>query len=689
MSKTNITAIRQSIVAITRALSDKGVEVTQTGNKAFVESDNGIPKRVNIPYMPESATDELIAAVNGFLDHEVARLLYTDFKVSSNKDGKMNQTSFQIYNVIEDIRVETEMRKRFRGSKKNLDSVSGFFLEKFTLPELTKASEAGDTKAVQSVLFVPAFRAWSGQEIFADFMDSRWVAMQPIKDKIEHLIDNISKVKSTQASVDLAIEIYAALKSDEEGDSGDSGDTDDDSGEGDADAKDSDEPSEDESETETSKTETGGDDDSEGEETDEDQDKGEAEDEDADSEDESEGESEKTSSEHSEDSGDSDADGSEQSGDEPQDEGVSSEGEDDSDPSESDSDVAPDEKGEAPDTQPPEKTSMPDIDDLMEGMKDYDDAVADEISDSSADAISDSQYAVYTEDEDVVEPFKVNSSSWRDEYLEDLEKNTKKMTGPLQKTIERLVIAKTNVRNLPGKTSGRVNPSSLYRLKTGDSRVFRQKEEGQSKDVAVSLVVDCSGSMYWGDAIETAMQSAYALSSVLSKLNISNEVIGFTTREPKNYEKYWKEVHQAEAKMGISYGRTEPIYMPIFKSFDERLGVEQKKRMAYGCKAPDYLRNNVDGESIAIAAGRLSMRGESAKQMFVLSDGRPSAAGDRGKISRHLKKVVKDIASSGINIMGIGIRSHAVDDYYQKKVVIDDVEQLPSLIMSELKNLLV
>jgi cobaltochelatase CobT len=58
----------------------KKVKVTQQGTSAFVQFDTktNAPMRVNLPYLPDDATDELLNAVQGFLDHEVAHILFTD-----------------------------------------------------------------------------------------------------------------------------------------------------------------------------------------------------------------------------------------------------------------------------------------------------------------------------------------------------------------------------------------------------------------------------------------------------------------------------------------------------------------------------------------------------------------------------------------------------------------------------------
>ncbi|MFH4376904.1 cobalamin biosynthesis protein CobT, partial [Acinetobacter baumannii] len=93
-----------------------------------------------------------------------------------------------------------------------------------------------------------------------------------------------------------------------------------------------------------------------------------------------------------------------------------------------------------------------------------------------------------------------------------------------------------------GLKQGKLNSSSLARLaSTGDCRIFRKRVESKTKDVAVSLVVDMSGSMC-GSKIHTAAAASYALSNVLDRLKIPHEVICFTTHtDSATYHKRLKQ----------------------------------------------------------------------------------------------------------------------------------------------------
>jgi cobaltochelatase CobT len=676
----NVDVIRQSITIIAKVLSGKGIKVTQSGTNAYVESTDGVPKRINIPYIPDNASDDLILAINGFLDHEVAHVLFTDFTISK-KEHFINQAIFQIYNAIEDCRIEKCMRAKFAGSRTNLDGVSTFFIEKYIQPEFVKAV---DEKEMLTTLFTPAVRAWSGQDIFQDYMKDKWIHITQLQEQIADAIPKIALVRTTQDAIDLAHEIGKLLKKDKS-------------------------PKTDNKEKGKQKEES---EEEQGDHVDPPESFEKAEGDlnpDAEAHDAPEDISELDASENEPDEADKEPDDSEDDdSDEPNDASDDAEsGEsDEANPSESgESEEESDDSTDADDEIEGEGSMDEELDKSDTGMtldlesaiesstsdisKTLSDAIAKEVEDN----LSTSEYSVYSTEYDKIERLDISraDSDKVKSIVVKLESSAREITGPLQKTLERIIKSKSLVRNLPGKRSGRINAGSLYRLKTGDDRVFRQREIGVSNDVAVSLVVDCSGSMS-GQKIRIAMESAYALCEVLTRLDISNEVIGFTTlADDVMYEEH---ARSGETRSLHHYSRREALHLPIFKGFDERFSVLQKQRMAVGSRINNTsglpLRNNVDGESLLLAAKRLMrMTKESTKQMIVLSDGCPCAYGNHHEIHKDLKTSIAKIEKMGINIIGIGIDDVSVRDFYKNNLVISNVSELPSLIIKELRSLLV
>ena len=305
------------------------------------------------------------------------------------------------------------------------------------------------------------------------------------------------------------------------------------------------------------------------------------------------------------------------------------------------------------------------------------------LSESALKSAQTADYMPFTKDFDVIEKLPIGSA-YSPSMTKSLMDKVDHMVAPLQKDLERAIAARSLATRSHGHRSGKLHAANLSRLRFNDDRVFSRKHESTSKDVAVQLVVDCSGSMN-GSKIHTAAQAAYALSAVLDRLNIKNEVIGFTTKEIGSSAQ--KELGDTVRSSSIRFSRVEGLYMPILKGYEERMTVNVKERFGW-LPNTNILRSNVDGESVEIAARRLLARREESKVMLVLSDGYPAAAGHRGDLEAHLKRVVKDIAASGVRIVGIGIQSDAVNKFYPKSMVIQNVEDLPGVVIKELRHLL-
>jgi cobaltochelatase CobT len=692
----NVDVVRQSITIIAKVLSGKGIKVTQSGTNAYVESDNGIPKRINIPYIPDNASEELILAINGFLDHEVAHVLFTDFTVSQ-KEHFLNHAIFQIYNAIEDCRIEKCMRAKFAGSRTNLDGVSAFFIDKYIEPELIKCDSE---KELLTALFTPAIRAWSGQAIFQNYMKDKWAKVSSLEEKIASVIPEIALVNSTQASIDLAHVIGKLLKKDkspktdnkEKGKKAEA--SEEEKGEH-VSPPESDELGEERHSGLDDESESQPDDKPTDEEAD---DKSEQASEDEPDLDESKDDEPDLDEPDSDDSKDDEPNESENEPSKSDQQGESddvNEGNDESDTSDEDQGEGDSDNNDESGSESDDVGLTLDLESLIESASsDMSRTISDIIAGEVKDCMMGSQYSVYSTEYDVIKRLDISNSDPAriKKVLSGIEARAREVTGPLQKTLERLVKSKSMVRNLPGKRSGRINASSLFRLKTGDDRVFRQRDMGISNDVAVSLVVDCSGSMA-GSKIRTAMESAYALCDVLTRLDISNEVIGFTTMSDDG-GMYSDFCDSNDTHSFYNYSRREALHIPIFKGFDERFGIQQKQRMAVGSQfnSTDGLRllNNVDGESIRIAANRLmTMTKEKTKQMIVLSDGSPSAYGDYLAIHKDLISSIAKIEKMGVNIIGIGINDDNVTRYYKNNLVINNISELPNQIIKELRSLLV
>lgn len=631
--------LRQSIVVVTQALTKSDIAVTQEGLEAAVHTDpkTGRPIRINLPYLPDNSPDSLIDAVQGFLDQEVAKYLFTDFSVKpTGSDEVQTLTS-----LLEEARVERMMGQKYHGANVNMRNAGQFFIDELIedkYQELVK-NKASDEEITQA-LMLPMLRALSGQEVFEHYLKDKMKHVKPVWDMISPFKSEIQKLKSTSEVMDLAKKIYKVLKDEEPPEMPESN-----GGDGEEEGSNMPFPG-------------GGSGGGTGEE---------------DGENESEGEEAGAGGPSDGDSDDEGEEGAEE-----------------------------DEKGKAKKQPDSVKHSLEDgeegpkrgkqaaaiLDALKDTKNNYSESLSKKIAEHAAADVKKTKYAVFTNEGDVIEPLQVPKSQYQDSMFKKLEDKVSSMVGPMQKDMERAIQARSKSSWEAGLRRGKLNGSSLAKLAAGrDDRVFRKRIDSTTKDVAVSLVVDMSGSMS-GSKIHTAAAAAYALSNVLDRLKISHEVICFTTNNDyKTYHARLEKIQEAEKKYGVKYSRYENLYMPIIKGYNERINTETKQRFGW-LPHSGMMASNIDGESVEIAARRLMGRKEAGKIMMVLSDGSPAGSGSCAALESHLKEVVKSIEKSKVNVIGIGIQDSSVKKFYDKHVVIDSVEELPGLVISRLRSLL-
>lgn len=274
---------------------------------------------------------------------------------------------------------------------------------------------------------------------------------------------------------------------------------------------------------------------------------------------------------------------------------------------------------------------------------------------------------------------------------EDIDRSVAAAVGPLMKDLRRLIAARSQVRRIPGKRSGRLHAASLHRIKVGDDRVFSRKEEAQSLSTAITLLMDNSGSMS-GSRLKLATETAYALGTVLNKLGIAFECIGFTSDYQNDKE--WNNA-VAEAARHHPIARVNPLVMPKFKAFDERwtIPVQQRFGHVFNGGRPCSMGDTPEGCGLEFAAKRLLQRPEERKILICMTDGEPGTAGsgvyNPGTYVAQSRRMVESIALAGVDVVGIGIQHAGPTNYYPNSLVIQNVSEMPKLLMGVLKKFLI
>ena len=236
--------------------------------------------------------------------------------------------------------------------------------------------------------------------------------------------------------------------------------------------------------------------------------------------------------------------------------------------------------------------------------------------------------------------------------------------------------------------NGRLDPRKAHRVGLGLrglpvdlSKVWRETVKRVDPKFAVSLLIDCSGSMSSsvGGGTEThisiARKSAAALSEVLRSIGIPHEILGHTTQSDQ--VRSLINADEISADDVGEFSRVVPFQGLIFKGFNENA-------VPAAVFADVALQDNLDGEALLWVAQRLAARPEKTKLLISISDGMPQAHWAKtAELERHLLTVCKAIEAKegeGMFLFGIGIGEKRVKQFYKNAEVLESVGDLPRAV---------
>lgn len=661
-----VAIFRGAVKKVVTILAGRDLKVIERGDQAYVlYNKDGSPKLICIPSIPDNASKEYLMAIRGFIDHEVAHILFTDQKCVFKMfgEGGLEKAGHFVWNSIEDTYIERKMAEIFAGSKSNLINTQQHVLEKVFIPqeEGAIASAAGDQFKLFKTFFLnPALRAWAGSPTYSEYMEDRWsLVEEPVAALLAHDIDEqIPLLGNTQECLDMAGKLCFLLKKAEE------------------EMKEEEKRKSSKGKPKPSKKR------SKSSEKSESMSSGGSSSDDEDDE------------KHSPGSDSSEEEESPDTGDETTEEG--DDGEKDGD--EDDKDGKSDEKGDAGSE-----------DDHESALLEEETAPTTSIEDAmksiiKSEAPTDPSYRPYERTFDYLGPiegaeaflgqmtrsfpeFHLYSDAHAYHIGEEGAEIFKMAIEPhfesdhsanLAKDLERAIASKNRTQFVPGQRKGRIHGPSLFRLSLEDDRVFRTKEEKRAVNACVQLVIDMSGSMN-GRRIRIATAAAYVLSDALDRIKVPNIITGFTTSQSVSPS------HMARLEEGFS--RVEALFLPTIKSWGARANSDSVRR-ALGCVADSIpLVENVDGESIAALLSHFADRREDKKIMIVLSDGSPCA---RAKgLSEHLKKVTRTIeAQNEVSLIGVGIETKSPANFYKNNICLKNVSELGETLINTIRQTL-
>lgn len=303
----------------------------------------------------------------------------------------------------------------------------------------------------------------------------------------------------------------------------------------------------------------------------------------------------------------------------------------------------------------------------------------------------DGEYRVQTREYDTVLDYSAEGSP---RLYADILRRVHTLVAPVQRKLDRIFQVEANARWKLERERGALSPRTMIRTRTEAAyrtpfQEFNKRD--LTKEIAVTLLGDVSGSMGNGRRIPTQQELFVVLGKVLFKLGIPFELLTFTTA-PYGYHSskgggrgYWAGDWEARKEWlknltdrmgnsgGVEYGREgEGLKHIILKSFQNPgQNLKSITTMQADCQ-------NADGESIMWAAQRLSQYNAKRKILIVTSDGSPAVGGSNNSIVSYTRKVCKVLVPKmGIDIVGIGIQSDDVREFYDKHIVVNNIQELP------------
>ena len=572
----------------------------------------------------DDLSDELMADMNGFLDHEVAHCLFTDFSAYEKHilKGRLSHFHKQLENACEDERIERCIIDMYPGCRVNLKVIN----DKFGGEAEVQIKSKEIPWPLRLIFAIRAEMSYDRDPILDD-------ETQPYFDAVKDLIPGLNDCIDTTGVCKVTAEITQRIfdKYDEEKSSEGEKDKDlegeGESGEGEGESG--------ESESKGGKSASGESKDSKGKSKGE---KGEGDESDSESGSESEGESE----------GDTRTDAEKMMG---------------------DTERSVD-KGTW-------EQMIVTVDDRMKKLVEGElGKVRKYIDESDDDQFRGGKrkHIPYTTQFDTETNY--TGKGRVDAYRKSLAR-VSKYVNPIRRTLERVLKTQENKRWRSDRERGAVDTRALARLATDRNfrKPFKEQVRSNTDNVAVEILIDQSGSM-GGSRIQIAKDTAIALAEALKDLNIEFEVTGFHTAGERRIS-----IPREAVTSGIFNRYNETMQYSIFKEFGATnlSGIEKIFVGENNCDpeavqwAADRLSTRREKRKVLIVLSDGYPAASSASSKVM---------GDQLRLN------VAKISKAGIEVIGIGIESDSVRRFYPDYIIVNELNELPAKAMAKLAKII-
>lgn len=184
-------------------MGKKNINVTFGGDTAYTDGNT-----INLPALPADVflSPWEVEVFSGYLDHELAHIRYTDFRIFPT-----DQPLKQITNLMEDIRIENRLIQDFPGTKKYLDAC-GQQIEYDRTALKKDAIQGPKTMAsfFMEILYVYIYEVHRDSKI--SYVQTRRLSEFPQFKDVQDLLDSrLPSLNNTKESVALAKDLLKII----------------------------------------------------------------------------------------------------------------------------------------------------------------------------------------------------------------------------------------------------------------------------------------------------------------------------------------------------------------------------------------------------------------------------------------------------------------------------------------------
>lgn len=240
-----------------------------------------------------------------------------------------------------------------------------------------------------------------------------------------------------------------------------------------------------------------------------------------------------------------------------------------------------------------------------------------------------------------------------------------------------------------GLEAGRLDGARLAQL-VSDSQaraIFKDEQELPRVETAVSILLDCSGSMK--AHAQTLSLLVDVLGRALDMAGVLVEILGFSTGawNGGRARRDWQRAGSPQWP-----GRLNEQLHLVFKSGSHAW--RRGRRGIAALRRPDLFREGIDGEAVEWACQRLQLLPVQRRILMVVSDGCPmdtatQQSNDEHYLDQHLRHVVNAQARLGqVEICGLGVGLD-LGVFYRQRLALDLADQLDDKTLLAVAALLV